>query len=157
MPVTGLMRSPSNPITEVHMSNPICLYRGQLMGVGRWHCEHPKVYLPDGVSATSCRVCMDRREYYRPRLAQADYAPPPKARQSNIWQPLPVCEHRGTEVIALVTCELCGGRTMSLPVYKCEVHGQCTERRYGSRTEKSRETASCAGCEQYSVPDAAVK
>ena len=59
------------------------------------------------------------------------------------------CRHRGAEPIDAVTCDLCGDRAMQVPVFACVVFGECTERRYGTRTPRARSMAACLSCERY--------
>ena len=62
---------------------------------------------------------------------------------------LPRCEHRGLEVLENVECELCGNRSVMVPVHPCAIHHRCTERRFGNSTELSRNTNACTSCADY--------
>lgn len=71
--------------------------------------------------------------------------------------PLPRCQHRGQEALEQADCELCGNLHVQVPIYTCEIHARCSERRFGNSTEQSRKTAACTTCDDYLPFDASVR
>ncbi len=68
--------------------------------------------------------------------------------------PLPPCQHRGTDIVDQIPCELCGNRTVLVPIFACVLHERCAERRIGNRTEVARTMPACTSCSDYlPVPD----
>ena len=55
------------------------------------------------------------------------------------------CKHLG-EVVGSIGCPTCGGRTITMDVFACAVHGEATLRRVSS---KGAPENSCLGCGEY--------
>lgn len=106
----------------------------------RHRCEKPEYFW---------HLCRRRHDFFEAweqgRGPRQTTAPPGALREP--------CRHRGQEPIDQVPCDLCGGRTIQVAVYTCALFGECTERRYGTRTERARSMASCLSCASFS-PDA---
>ena len=66
--------------------------------------------------------------------------------------PRAACSHRGSEAVRLVTCDLCGSRGRLVSVFRCEVFGECTERRFTTHPERQKNVQSCLACTSYSSP-----
>jgi hypothetical protein len=62
---------------------------------------------------------------------------------------LPRCQYRGTEIVEHLPCEICGNRQVLIPIHACDIHGRCSERRFGNRTEIARTLAACTTCPDY--------
>ncbi len=56
------------------------------------------------------------------------------------------CEHQGAETRS-VPCGLCGQRDVSVSVYQCAVHGECTRRFARPRGEPK--LVCCLSCRDY--------
>jgi hypothetical protein len=54
------------------------------------------------------------------------------------------CGHRGDQ-IRTMTSDICGSRGQNLPVYSCELHGECTHRQVCKGQDDS--VAICVGCD----------
>ena len=63
--------------------------------------------------------------------------------------PLTPCRHRELEPFDSVACELCGQWQVQVPVFACNIFGECTLRRYGNSTKRARDMLSCLTCDHY--------
>lgn len=80
----------------------------------------------------------------RPQTDKHECTNPPE-RKERRRQNIAACVHRG-EKLRLVDCELCGRKGQTEQVYQCEIHGECTVRKFKSASG----IQSCLSCENYS-------
>lgn len=70
--------------------------------------------------------------------------------------PLRRCKHRDIDPTEQLPCDLCGNEGKLIPVYGCNVHGECAERRIGTRSERLRSMAICLTCHEYEPAESPV-
>ena len=103
-------------------------------------CDRHRIYKGDYLVET-CRRCPDYFDLWELGIGpfQSSPARPPRD---------PCC-HRNSSPHREVLCELCGERQLQVPVFRCAVYGECTERRYGIRSVAARTTQACLSCPEY--------
>lgn len=60
------------------------------------------------------------------------------------------CVHLGEPTGERRSCEICGGRHLKIPVYRCDLHGVCVQRRWSLKASDER---LCLRCVDLELPD----
>lgn len=76
----------------------------------------------------------------RPGIQESEYVPKPVSLE---------CTHRG-DVLRHETCKLCGNREQFVPIFACDIHGECSLRKFKFREKAIK---SCLSCEERQEPD----
>lgn len=118
---------------------PSCVFRGAISG-GQCECLNPRLTAPlnQVLPLVKCDGC---------RFASTDAVVTRKRR----WFPEPEtpCRHRGGE-LRTEECKPClaRGNQTTIPVFQCELHGECSERPHKLRGN-GRMIPNCLQCDDF--------